>query len=104
MNEYQRLVALLVKRTNEGTANWQPTSRNGVFSLSLPDYSVWISMIRSDEDTNDVMLQIVNSDGAVIDTIKGRRDRRKHHRKAAVLQANGASLPRCQTASVWGRP
>src|SRR6266542_7019849 len=71
MNKYQRLANLLIKKTREKNAGWQPTSRNGVFSLSLPDYSVLISMVSSRDDDpsapDDVLLQIVNADGTVID-------------------------------------
>ena len=71
MTKYQRLAALLIKKTEEGTASWEPTSREGVFALSLPDYSVWISMVRGeDQDQQDVLFQIVNSGGAVIDRIR----------------------------------
>jgi hypothetical protein len=70
MSKYQRLVDLLIKKTGEGTADWQTTSRQGVFSLSLPDFSVWISRLSSDEGSEDVWLHLVNSQGAVIDKIR----------------------------------
>lgn len=67
MSRYQRLVALLIKKTKEGTAGWQPTSRNGVFSLSLPDYGVLIAMTSEAPNQEDVQFQIINSSGTVID-------------------------------------
>ena len=72
MKKYQRLVALLIKKTHDGTARWEQTSREGVFALSLPDYSVWISTTRNDTDpnTNDVFFQIVNSSGNIIDRFR----------------------------------
>ncbi len=70
MTKYQQLVALLIKRTRAGTAGWEPTSRNAVFSLSLPDYGVWISMVDSEQGSHDVLFQIVNSSGAVIDSFR----------------------------------
>jgi hypothetical protein len=66
--KYLRLVSLLIKRTNENTAQWEPTSRDGVFALSLPDYTVRISIVRGGDDTQDVTFQIVNSEGTLIDT------------------------------------
>ena len=66
--KYLRLVSLLIKRTSENTARWEQTSRDGVFALSLPDYTVRISMVRNVDDTEDVKFHIVNSEGKVIDT------------------------------------
>src|SRR4051812_31208080 len=67
MNKYLRLVLLLIKRTAENSAAWEPTPRSDVFSFSLPEYSVRISM-EPGENGDDVTFQIVNSNGTIIDT------------------------------------
>jgi hypothetical protein len=72
MNKYQRLVALLIKRTKAGSAHWEPTAGQGMFALSLPDYSVRISKVENEQEDgiDDVFFQIVNSNGAVIDSFR----------------------------------
>ncbi len=72
-NKYWQLVSLLIDRSKQGTASWQPTSREGVYALSLPEYGVLISMVAGRGDlyeTQDVFFQIVNSQGRVIDTFR----------------------------------
>jgi hypothetical protein len=66
-DKYLRLAYLLIQRTNDGTAVWEPTSRHGTFAVSFPDYSVRIALVQGD-NAEDVQFQIVNSEGTVIDT------------------------------------
>ena len=70
--KYLQLVQLLIKKTDEETATWEPTSKEGVFSLSLPDYSVRISQVRNEDEPNatDVLFQIVDAQGRLIDAFR----------------------------------
>src|SRR5688572_1603571 len=68
--KYWRLVSILIDKTEAGTANWEATSREGTFALSLADYSVWITMVPSEDFGEDVLFQIVNSGGVIIDSFR----------------------------------
>jgi hypothetical protein len=68
VNKYGVLVSLLIEKTDQGTAGWETTTREGVFSLSLPDYSILISQVPNEEGPEqDVRFQIVDAEGTVID-------------------------------------
>ncbi len=71
-DKYLQLVALLIKKTKAGTADWQATAREGVFSLSLPDYSVLITQVRNEASSSakDVLFQIIDADGRTVDAFK----------------------------------
>jgi hypothetical protein len=66
LRKYRRLINLLIKRTEAGTANWEPTSRDDMFAVSFPEFSVRVSQQRSNSAI-DVVFEIVNSSGTVID-------------------------------------
>lgn len=65
--KYRRLVDLLVKRTAARTAKWEPTVEDGVFQISLPDFSVQISKREDREGSTDVVFNIVDQWGTKID-------------------------------------
>jgi len=69
--KYRQLIALLVKRTDAGAA-WEPTERDGVFALSLPDYTVQISQRRRQDAQDDINIQIVGWTGTTIDSFTHR--------------------------------
>ena len=70
--KYFRLAELLMKRTSDGAAGWEPTSKDGVFQLNLPDYSVLISLARNKEtgELVDVELRIIGPEGREIDRVR----------------------------------
>jgi hypothetical protein len=67
-NKYWRVVKALIRKTNSGEAKWEPTPVDGVFSISLPDYSIRIWRSEDDVGSQRVMFSIVDSSGTVIDT------------------------------------
>src|SRR5258705_8645175 len=71
-DKYMRLVGLLIARTDAKTAPWEPTGRDGVFALSLPDYTVWLARARNRDNNSawDIVFSILNSDGDVIDSFR----------------------------------
>jgi len=66
-SKYVQLIQRLIKRTEDGTANWEPTSRDGVFALSLSDFTVRLSALQSGGGSPLIHFEIVNSLGTVVD-------------------------------------
>lgn len=69
--KFEKMIQRLIQKTDEGTANWQETSRPNVFALSLADFSVLLRQVDSEEAVGiDVLVEIVNKDGKVIDSVR----------------------------------
>lgn len=66
-----RLVQRLSRVTAERSDLWEPTTENGVFQASFPNYAVRIDSRPGDnyQNEDDVYLSIYDDDGALIEEV-----------------------------------
>jgi hypothetical protein len=69
-DKYVRLVNRLVQLTREGSLTWESTVGMDTYQSSFPTYGVRIWSDERDGGELDYVLQIVNSEGTVIDEIR----------------------------------
>ena len=68
--KYLRLIERLVAKTNEGTANWEVTARDGMYALPGSKYSVAITKEWTSSDEWDVLIHLLDSVGDIVDTVR----------------------------------
>jgi hypothetical protein len=70
-----RFVEMIMKRTKEGQLKWKPTSEETCFSADFPEYTLEAQEFLEEGprgDYSNYLLQIRDSQGRIIDTIRPR--------------------------------
>lgn len=65
--KYLQLLDRLIKKTEAGELKWEETAASNAFQVSFPNYTVILSEVESGDDAIDYVVELVNSDGRIID-------------------------------------
>jgi hypothetical protein len=65
--KYLQLLDRLIKKTEAGELKWEEAAASNAFQVSFPNYAVILSEAEGESDTVDYIVELVNSDGRVID-------------------------------------
>jgi len=77
------MIKKIYERTKADKLKWEETEKRKVFQVALAEFSIRISPSDVDDNATDYILEIYNSEGALIETVY---DRQFYEQESKILE------------------